>query len=122
VLGSLPIYTTSTGFVVTPVVGLVGPGFALQPDPNEVAEVFEVPLLWLMNPGNHQRHAIEVGASGASSSRCPGPAPMRPADPPLLHLGRDRGNAAQSLPLPGRLNRPSLMVRAAKPRRYDRPR
>ena len=61
VLGSLPIYTTSTGFVVTPVVGLVRPGFALQPDPNEVAEVFEVPLLWLMNPGNHQRHAIEIG-------------------------------------------------------------
>jgi 8-oxo-dGTP pyrophosphatase MutT (NUDIX family) len=61
VLGSLPIYTTSTGFVVTPVVGLVRPGFVLQPDPNEVAEVFEVPLVWLMNPANHQRHAIETG-------------------------------------------------------------
>ena len=61
VLGSLPIYTTSTGFIVTPVVGLVSPGFALQPDPFEVAEVFEVPLAWLMNPANHQRHAIETG-------------------------------------------------------------
>ena len=61
VLGSLPTYTTSTGFVVTPVVGLVRPGFALRPDPNEVAEVFEVPLAWLMDPGNHQRHAVEVG-------------------------------------------------------------
>jgi 8-oxo-dGTP pyrophosphatase MutT (NUDIX family) len=61
VLGSLPIYTTSTGFIVTPVVALVRPGFALQPDPFEVAEVFEVPLAWLMDPANHQRHAIETG-------------------------------------------------------------
>jgi 8-oxo-dGTP pyrophosphatase MutT (NUDIX family) len=61
VLGSLPIYTTSTGFIVTPVVALVSPGFALRPDPFEVAEVFEVPLAWLMNPANHQRHAIETG-------------------------------------------------------------
>jgi len=61
VLGSLPIYTTSTGFIVTPVVALVSPGFALQADPFEVAEVFEVPLAWLMNPANHQRHAIETG-------------------------------------------------------------
>jgi len=60
VLGSLPTYTTGTGFVITPIVGLVRPGFALQPDPNEVAEVFEVPLVWLMNPANHQRHAIVV--------------------------------------------------------------
>ena len=61
VLGSLPIYTTSTGFVISPIVGLVRPGFALQPDPNEVAEVFEVPLVWLMNPANHERRLIEVG-------------------------------------------------------------
>ena len=61
VLGSLPTYTTSTGFIVTPVVALVSPGFALQADPFEVAEVFEVPLAWLMNPANHQRHAIETG-------------------------------------------------------------
>jgi 8-oxo-dGTP pyrophosphatase MutT (NUDIX family) len=60
VLGSLPTYTTGTGFVITPIVGLVRPGFALQPDPNEVAEVFEVPLVWLMNPAHHQRHSIEV--------------------------------------------------------------
>ena len=61
VLGSLPTYTTSTGFVVTAVVGLVRSGVALQPDPFEVAEVFEVPLGWLMNPANHQRHAVEMG-------------------------------------------------------------
>jgi 8-oxo-dGTP pyrophosphatase MutT (NUDIX family) len=60
VLGSLPTYTTGTGFIVTPVVSLVRPGAALQIDPFEVAEVFEVPLAWLMNPANHQHHAIEI--------------------------------------------------------------
>ena len=60
VLGTLPTYTTGTGFVVTPVVGLVQPGFELRIDPFEVAEVFEAPLGWLMDPANHQRHAVEV--------------------------------------------------------------
>ncbi|RPH45618.1 MAG: CoA pyrophosphatase [Burkholderiales bacterium] len=55
VLGQMPTYTTGTGFVVTPVVGLVDPDHALAPDANEVAEVFEVPLAFLMDPGNHQR-------------------------------------------------------------------
>jgi 8-oxo-dGTP pyrophosphatase MutT (NUDIX family) len=63
VLGSLPTYTTGTGFIVTPVVALVQPGVALRPDPVEVAEVFEVPLAWLMNPANHQRHSIEIGGA-----------------------------------------------------------
>lgn len=56
VIGSLPQYTTGTAFVVTPVVGLVRSGFALQPNPGEVAEVFEVPLSFLMNPANHRHH------------------------------------------------------------------
>ncbi len=60
VLGALPTYTTGTGFVVTPVIGLVRPGLALCADPFEVAEVFEVPLAWLMDPANHQRHAIDI--------------------------------------------------------------
>jgi len=60
VLGALPTYTTGTGFIVTPIVALVRPGFALQADPFEVAEVFEVPLSFLMNPGNHRRHSIAV--------------------------------------------------------------
>jgi 8-oxo-dGTP pyrophosphatase MutT (NUDIX family) len=63
VLGSLPTYTTSTGYIVTPVVGLVQPGASLRPDPFEVAEVFEVPLSGLMNPANHQRHAVEVAGA-----------------------------------------------------------
>ncbi len=63
VLGSLPTYTTGTGFVVTPVVGLVGPSVSLRPDPMEVADVFEVPLAWLMNPANHQRHSIDIAGA-----------------------------------------------------------
>ena len=60
VLGCLPTYTTGTGFVVTPVFALVKPGFALKTDPHEVAEVFEAPLAWLMDPAHHQRHAVEI--------------------------------------------------------------
>ena len=58
ILGFLPEYRTGTGFRVTPVVGLVHPPFDLQPDPFEVAEVFEVPLAFLLDPANHQRHEM----------------------------------------------------------------
>jgi 8-oxo-dGTP pyrophosphatase MutT (NUDIX family) len=61
VLGSMPTYTTGTGFVVTPVIGLVAPPFDVRIDPFEVASVFEVPLAFLMDPAHHRRHAIEVG-------------------------------------------------------------
>ena len=56
IVGRLPVYTTVTRFVVTPVVGFVRPPFSLQPDAREVAEVFEVPLAFLMNPAHHRRH------------------------------------------------------------------
>lgn len=59
VIGSLPVYVTGTAFTVTPVVALVQPGFLLEPNPYEVADVFEVPLSFLMDPVNHRRHAIE---------------------------------------------------------------
>jgi 8-oxo-dGTP pyrophosphatase MutT (NUDIX family) len=59
VLGDLPIYTTGSAFIVTPVVALVRPGFAISPNPHEVADIFEVPLNFLMDPANHRRHAIE---------------------------------------------------------------
>jgi 8-oxo-dGTP pyrophosphatase MutT (NUDIX family) len=60
VLGSLPTYTTGTGFIVTPVVALIDTGFSVTADPFEVAEVFEVPLAFLMNPAHHRRHVVEV--------------------------------------------------------------
>ncbi|MES2946694.1 MAG: CoA pyrophosphatase [Pseudomonadota bacterium] len=59
VLGSLPVYVTGTAFIITPVVALITPGFVLQPNPGEVADVFEVPLAYLMNPANHRRHEFE---------------------------------------------------------------
>jgi 8-oxo-dGTP pyrophosphatase MutT (NUDIX family) len=61
VIGTLPIYTTVTAFLVTPVVALITPGFDLHPDPYEVAEAFEVPLAFLMNPAHHERRAFESG-------------------------------------------------------------
>ena len=59
VLGFLPEYRTGTGFRVTPVVATVQPPFDLLPDPFEVAEVFEVPLAFLLDPLNHQRHSLQ---------------------------------------------------------------
>ena len=59
VIGQMPTYTTVTNFVVTPVVALVEPPFVLTLDSFEVAEAFEVPLAFLMNPANHQRHVFE---------------------------------------------------------------
>ena len=53
-LGYLEPHRTGTGYVIRPAVGLVLPGFALSPDPNEVAEVFEVPLEFLMSEANHR--------------------------------------------------------------------
>jgi len=54
VLGALPDYLTGTGFCVTPVVGLVHLPFTVEADTLEVAEIFEVPLGFLMNPANHE--------------------------------------------------------------------
>lgn len=54
ILGALPDYLTGTGFCVTPIVGLVHPPFTVQADTLEVAEIFEVPLAFLMSPANHQ--------------------------------------------------------------------
>lgn len=58
VLGTLPVYVTGTAFVITPVVALVDPGARLQPNPYEVADLFEVPLAFLLDPANHERHAM----------------------------------------------------------------
>jgi 8-oxo-dGTP pyrophosphatase MutT (NUDIX family) len=52
-------YETVTGYGVEPVVGLVRPGFQLRPNPDEVAETFEVPFAFLMDPANHRRDFFE---------------------------------------------------------------
>jgi 8-oxo-dGTP pyrophosphatase MutT (NUDIX family) len=59
ILGRLPDYRTRTGFRVTPVIGLVTPPLELKPDAREVAEVFEVPLAFLLDPQNRQRRTRE---------------------------------------------------------------
>jgi len=56
VLGCLPVYPTVSGFAVTPVVAQIRPGFTLIPDSAEVADVFNVPLKFLLNPANHRLH------------------------------------------------------------------
>ena len=60
VVGRLDTWLTGTGFEITPVVGLVRPPDALVPDPVEVAEVFEVPLDFVLDPRNHQRRSREL--------------------------------------------------------------
>jgi 8-oxo-dGTP pyrophosphatase MutT (NUDIX family) len=47
-------YRTGTGYHVTPVVGFVAPGFTLSANPDEVADIFETPFGFLMDPANHE--------------------------------------------------------------------
>jgi 8-oxo-dGTP pyrophosphatase MutT (NUDIX family) len=61
ILGQLAPYETVTGYRVTPVVGWVEPPITLTPDPVEVAEAFEVPLAFLLDPANQQRHYRMLG-------------------------------------------------------------
>ena len=60
-LGTLAEYETVTGYRVTPVVGWVEPPFDVAPDPVEVADVFEVPLSFLLEPANQRRHFRMIG-------------------------------------------------------------
>ena len=53
-IGSIPRYTTGTGYLITPVVGWLEPPVAFAPDPTEVDECFEVPLDFLIAPQNHR--------------------------------------------------------------------
>jgi 8-oxo-dGTP pyrophosphatase MutT (NUDIX family) len=57
IMGGLDLYETGTGFSIQPIVGLVREGFCLTVDKGEVAEAFEVPLDFLMDPKNHLRHS-----------------------------------------------------------------
>jgi 8-oxo-dGTP pyrophosphatase MutT (NUDIX family) len=56
-VGQLPPYLTMSGFRIMPVLAVVKPGYSLVPNPDEVAEVFEVPLSFLMTPENHIRES-----------------------------------------------------------------
>jgi len=53
-------YRTGTDYHITPVVGFIAPGFSLTVNPDEVAEVFETPFKFLMDPLNHVQHEREI--------------------------------------------------------------
>ena len=54
VVGPVDPYRTGTGYEITPVVGIVTPGFTIHADPREVADVFEVPLSHFLDEKNHR--------------------------------------------------------------------
>jgi 8-oxo-dGTP pyrophosphatase MutT (NUDIX family) len=58
-LGYLDTYLTGTGYRVTPVVVQISPGFVLALNPDEVDEVFEVPLRHALDPTMHRREGRE---------------------------------------------------------------
>jgi len=60
IIGVLPDHVTASAYIVTPVVGLVAPPFDLMAESNEVADIFEVPLRFLMDGMNHQRMSFEL--------------------------------------------------------------
>lgn len=57
IVGRLDTYITRTAFRIAPVVGLVRPPFSLRPNPDEVADVFEVPLAFILDPANQEQHS-----------------------------------------------------------------
>lgn len=61
VVGELDDYIVGTGYLVRPVVGLVAPPFSLKPHDHEVAEIFEAPLDFVLDPANILLHARDVG-------------------------------------------------------------
>ena len=58
-LGYSDVYLSGTGYRIVPAVARVKPNFELVLNPAEVADVFEVPLAFLMGPENHQLHSRE---------------------------------------------------------------
>ncbi len=61
ILGQLDAYVTITGYEVTPIVGAITPPIDFTPDPIEVADIFEVPLDFFLDPANHQRVKRDSG-------------------------------------------------------------
>ncbi|MEG8054211.1 CoA pyrophosphatase [Sphingomonas aerolata] len=59
VIGQADTYRTVTGFQVTPVIGVIPPDLVLHPSEAEVANVFEVPLEFLLDSGNHVETSVE---------------------------------------------------------------
>ncbi len=60
VVGELDDYIVGTGYLVRPIVGIVTPPFDMKPHDHEVAEVFETPLDFIMDPANLKRHSRDA--------------------------------------------------------------
>ncbi len=58
ILGSLDSYQTASGFRILPIVGMINEGYSYKIDTNEVADIFEVPLDFLMSPDNHKKESM----------------------------------------------------------------
>ena len=58
IVGRLDEYVTGTGYLVTPFVGLLSPPIETEADPFEVADIFEVPLEFILDRGNHGRKSL----------------------------------------------------------------
>jgi len=71
IIGQLPEYLTVSGYSVTPIIGLVKPQAEYVLDEFEVADIFEVPLSFLMDPANHQFGFGRVSKVAAVFIRCP---------------------------------------------------
>jgi 8-oxo-dGTP pyrophosphatase MutT (NUDIX family) len=63
VIGTMPQIPVLSGFRITPVLATVRPGFTLDPNPDEVEHVFQVPLSFLMDPLNHEQDVWERGGT-----------------------------------------------------------
>ena len=68
IVGRLPDHVTASSYLIRPIVGLVMPPFELVAESNEVAEIFEVPLAFLMDGANHQRMSFELPDGGGRRS------------------------------------------------------
>ena len=63
-IGRLSALDTRTGYYVMPVIGMVDPPLTLDPQPSEVAQIFEVPLDFVLDPANHRLETYEGAKSG----------------------------------------------------------
>lgn len=66
-LGEQPIFLTGSRYAMRPVISLVKEGFSIEPNPSEVAQVFEVPLSILMSPSHHRLHSFSTTDEGQKS-------------------------------------------------------
>lgn len=57
-------YRTGTGYLISPVIAFIEPGFSLQANPDEVADIFETPFGFLMDAANHETHEREMPTGG----------------------------------------------------------